>query len=181
MASQILTVVKIGGVSADAVRRQFLAWQDARLVDDPNEWEPNQWPEDVRSAADQWADAIRAHGHEPPVVFFSEFADLWSFCPPQRFLGHHQSLQVYADRYELFCLPLPLASDGMTELSALVDNGQWDEDRYFASNVLSAINAWEKLVDDAVIVLLRRVIGGAVEDHEIEATLRSVPDWLAGS
>jgi hypothetical protein len=83
-----------------------------------------------------------------------------------------------ADRYELFCLPLPMDGSLIGRLRRLCHEGQWNEDRLLAHLVLAAASAWNEIVDTAVLVFLREVTGGAVEDHEIESSLAKVPAWM---
>lgn len=178
MASQRLTIAKVGGEAAKATLRIFGEWSRARLVDDQNEWSPEQWPEDTRRCADAWATELRHSGHKPPVLFYVEYVDLWSSCPPLRHIGPDSLIQVMADRYELFCLPLPMSGALMGRLQHVRDQGQWDEDHLFASLVLKAASAWNEIVDTAILVFLRQVIGAAVEDQEIQQSLTEVPGWL---
>jgi hypothetical protein len=180
MASQYLSVAKIAGEASTETLRQFQEWSALRTCTNPCDWNPDQWPESARSAADNWAERLRAHGHEPPIIFFAEYVDLWSFCPPARFLEDHGLIGVLADRYELFCLPLPLTSTATTELERLKTSGQWDEDRLFAGLTLDAADSWNKLVDQAVLVFLRLAVSGAVEDQEVLDSLTGLPDWMKG-
>lgn len=178
MASQILTLAKIVGDSADVVSQRFTEWNNLRSADDVDEWRPDNWPASVHAEADRFVDSIREHCYELPIVFYTEFVDMWSFCPPIRFLGHFELFRVYTNRYEVFCLRLPLPTL-CNEMLELQSNGQYDEDRIFASHVLNAIRAWQLVVpDDGVLIMIRRVVSGAVEDHEIEASLRHIPSWL---
>ena len=179
VASQRLTIAKIGGKAAQAASRQFRDWRQARLVENPNEWETEQWPETVRRRADSWADNLRQQGHEPPVVFFAEYVDLWSFCPPFRFLAKHGLIQMMADRHELFCIDLPFSKDLTRQLEQLRTHGQWDEDRFFGMVTLEAASAWNKLVDTAVLIFVRQVVAGSATDEEVSASLETVPDWIA--
>jgi len=179
MASQVLTIAKICGESAGFVHQRFCKWHQLRSVgEDPNEWSPQQWPETVHEAANNWADSIREHCHQLPIFFFSEYVDMWSFCPPIRYLGHHQLYGVYTNRYELFSLQLP-TNILIDEMSKLQKEGQHEEDRLFGQLILNAVCAWTELVSDAgTLVMIRRVVSGAVEDSEIEASLLEIPEWL---
>jgi hypothetical protein len=114
-------------------------------------------------------------------VFYAEYVDLWSYCPPDRFLRDHGLIQMFGDRYELLCFPLPFAPDVVKQLNKIRTRGQWEEDRLFAALTLFASLSWDALVDEAVLVFLRRVVGGAVDDHEITESLCAIPGWMAPS
>jgi len=178
VASQVLTIAKIGGDAADATLSWFGKWRDARLVDSPNEWSPEQWPADVRLQADAWAVGLRQHGRHPPVLFFVEYVDLWSFSPPERHIGNDSMIQVVANTYELYCLPLPVDEAISKSLRRLSAKGQWDEDKLFGMLAGAAVSAWNKVVDKAVVVFLRETYRGSVEDWEVKESLLSVPSWL---
>jgi hypothetical protein len=42
-----------------------------------------------------------------------------------------------------------------------------------------AVGAWQELVESAVLVVLRHVVGPSASDEEVKASLRTAPDWLA--
>jgi hypothetical protein len=178
MASQYFTIAKIGGLAAVETIRRFTEWNQQRTADNPTEWDPMQWPANVRNEADAWAGRLREHGHEPPVVFFAEYVDLWSSDPARRFLVEMGLLSICANRFELSCLPLPLSPSARNHLAKVKKSGQWSEDRFFATVTLHAADAWGEIVEEAVLVFLRRVIGGLVEDDAIEASLLNLPDWI---
>lgn len=178
MATQRLTIAKIGGQAAEATLDQFRAWALARLVDTANEWASEQWPPDVRRSADAWADNMREHAHQPPVVFFAEYIDSWSYCPPDRYLRDHGLIQIMADRYELFCAELPLSDSAAADLRRMRTEGQYEEDRFFGTVTLEAASAWGALVDTAVLVFLRHVVGSSVTDDELSDSLKTIPTWM---
>ena len=171
--NQYFTVIKIGGVAASEVRTQFQQWQKARTVEDPHEWAPEQWPEDSRHEIDSLVDRIREHAHEPPVVFFAEYVDMWSMS----FNFSYPFPLVMGDRYELTLVDLPLSQDVTRQLKK-ERNATFSENRFFAKMILEARDAWEKVVDESTLLIVRRVVGGLVLDHELEATLASVPKWI---
>src|SRR5262249_17402827 len=129
MASQRLTIAKIAGAASSAALDLFRRWRSERLVDDPSEWSAEQWPKHVRQHADKWALNLRQNGIKPPILFFAEYVDLWSFCPPDRHVARQVNndamIQMVADQYELFCLPLPISQELATYLDDLRANGQW--------------------------------------------------------
>ena len=177
MASQRLTIAKIGGRAADEASRVFLAWRDARISNAPRDYQP-EFPSEVRSIADDWAEHLREHGHEPPVVFFLEYFDLWSFSPPLLHLENHGLIDVVGNQYELYLLELPLTEAAAEELIRVRDHGQYAESRFFATVTLHAAEEWNALVDRSVLIFLRKVVAGSVEDEEIVASLMIIPEWV---
>jgi len=148
-----LTIAKIAGEASNATLDLFRKWRSARLVEVPHEWSSEQWLKHIRRCADEWALNLRQNGHKPPVLFFAEYVDLWSFCPPARQIDNDSLIQIVADRYELFCLPLPVTTELAGYLKQLRSKGQWFEDRLFAKFTIEAIAAWRKMADKAVVVL----------------------------
>jgi hypothetical protein len=182
LASQRITVAKIGGLAADVALQRLRAWSAARQTDNPNEWSPAQWPEEVRQHADDFADQLRAHAFAPPVVHFIEWVDMWSMgdlfglrLTPS---DGPMPLVVYADRYEIFGYNLP---DGGRLAQHLATAGaqQWEEMDWFIGRLLEALDAWQKLVERAMIIVLRKVLDASVLDEEVVASLKRVPDWLS--
>lgn len=178
MASQRLTIAKIGGRAADETRRVFLDWNDARISNDPMVYNREHFPSEVRNTADDWAEDLREHGHEPPVIFFLEYIDLWSFSPPVLHLENHGLIEVVGNQYELYFLELPLTEAAAVELVHVRDHGQYNESRFFATVTLHAAEEWSALVDRAVLIFLRNVVAGSVEDKEITASLKIIPEWV---
>ena len=181
MALQQITIAKLGGVGADVALQRLQDWSAARQTDIPNLWSPEQWPEHLREKADDFADQLRAHAFAPPVVHFVEWADMWSmgdlfarWLTPPDGLG---PIAVHANRYEIFAYGLP---DGgrLAQYLTAVGPQQWPETDWFVGRLREAIEAWEKLVERAVLVVLRRVVDGSVLDEEITASLHVTPAWL---
>jgi hypothetical protein len=181
VASQRLTLAKVGGVAADAIVTLTDRWAAARSTTDPDEWSPDQWPSAVRRQADDFADRLRAHGCTPPVVHFVEWSDLWSMgdvfgswlAPP----GGPQPLWVCGDRYEIRGYDLP---DGGRLQRHLAGAGpRWAaESELLVKRLGEALTAWNGVVERAVLILLREVVGGLVTDGELAEALEHVPAWL---
>jgi hypothetical protein len=181
LASQRITVAKLAGESADLALQRLGKWSAARQSDDPNLWSPEQWPDDVRKEADDFAECLRAHGLTLPVIYFAEWADMWSIgdlftrwlTPPDgsRLLG------VHATRFELFAYGLP---DGGRLAKYLANAGpqQFTETDWFIGRLREAIEAWQKLVERAALVVLRYVVDGSISDEEVTASLHNTPGWL---
>ena len=148
MASQRITIAKVGGDAAAVVLRRLQGWADARRTHDPDEWSGEQWPSDVRVRVDAFAERLRSHATEPPVIYYAEWADLWSMgdvfvrwlMPP----GGVRPLCVHADRFEVYAYGLP---DGGRLLCHLAGDGphQFEEYALFAGRLKEAVEAWQLL------------------------------------
>jgi hypothetical protein len=179
MATQTLTIAKLAGDAADATIALFREWQGKRLqIEDSRE--PEQWPESVRREADQWAVRLSNHRHQPPILFYTEYVDLWSFSPADRFLGKEGLLYMLGWRFELYCLPLPIGEHAFAELKKLRSKGQHQEDRLFGSLTLSAIEAWQTMIERAALVFVREVVAGSIDDAEVTASQTGLPSWFHG-
>lgn len=178
MAAQVITITKIGGVSADIIYRQFESWQDQVLELDEKIRPWDCWPKQVTEEADDLAELILAHRTHLPVVFHAEFVDSWSSCPPDRYLGHLGLLQVNTPNWDIFCLRLPAEEEVVNEMLEVKRAGQHFEDRFFAENVCAAFESWKELVPNAVLLFTNQIYRGGIEDHEITASLEAPPSWL---
>ena len=176
MASQRITVAKIGGPAADVALQRLRTWSAARQRNSPE-----QWPPHVRAEVDAFAARVRAHALTLPVVYFVEWADLWSmgdlFSAWLTPTGGPAPCEVSADQYEIFAYRLPDGGALSAHLAA-VGPRQSAEEGWFVSRLREAVGAWQELVESAVLVVLRHVVGPSASDEEVRASLRTAPDWL---
>jgi hypothetical protein len=182
VATQKITVAKVGRMAAEIVMLRLHEWASARQTDDLTEWSSEQRPLSVRSRADAFADRLRSHALSPPVVYFAEWADLWSMgdlftrmlAPP----GGPPPLIIDADLFEIYGSGLP---DGgrLVQHLASVGPQQFTEYDWFVRQLQEAVLAWQALVEQAALVVLREVVGGLVTDDELSNSLSRVPDWLS--
>jgi hypothetical protein len=182
VATQRITVAKVGGTAADVVILRLSEWAFARQTDDSSEWSSEQWPLSVRSRADAFADRLRSHALSLPMIYFAEWADLWSMgdqfsrmlTPP----GGPPPLIIHADRFQIYGYGLP---DGgrLLEYLASVGPQQFTEYDWFVRQLREAVMAWQELVEQAAIVALREVVGGLVTDDELSDSMSLLPDWLS--
>jgi hypothetical protein len=182
VASQRITVTKIGGMAAEIVMLRLHEWAAARHTDDLNEWSSEQWPLSVRSRADAFADRLRSHALDLPVVYFAERADLWSMgdvfsrllTPPDG----PAPLHIHADRFEIYGYGLP---DGgrLVQYLASVGPQQSTEYDWFVRQLQEAVQAWQELVEQAALVVLREVVEGLVTDDELSDSMSLLPGWLS--
>ena len=181
MASQRITVAKVGGAAGELVMLRLREWASARQTEDRNEWSKEQWPVEVRRQADAFADRLRSHALSPPVIYFAEWADLWSMgdlftrllTPP----GQPPPLVVHSERFEVYGYPLP-DSERLAQHLVSATPQQFLEYDWLVWQLRQAEEAWNDLVDTAALVVLREVVGGLVTDHELRDSLSLVPDWL---
>lgn len=181
MASQRVTIAKIGGKAGDIVLERLREWAGARQIDDPTEWRDDQWPASVRSQAAAFAERLRANALFPPVVHFVEWSDLWSMfdvytrwltppnCPPP--------LEIDADRFEIFAYELPDGGRLERHLKK-ARRQQFPECDQYVTRLKEAVGAWGELVERSALIVVREVVGGLVTDEELVASLSVVPDWL---
>lgn len=184
MATQRITIAKVGGAAADVIVDRLREWAAERRTSDLQEWSPEQWPPPVRGRVDAFADQLRTHALLPPVIHFVEWADQWSMgdlfgrwlTPP----GGSSPLEIHADRFEVFGYVLP---DGGRLGRHLAGAGpqQFEEYAHFVGRLQEAVGAWQTLIDRAVLVVLREVVRGLVTDEELTSALLLVPDWLTKS
>ncbi|WP_435009118.1 hypothetical protein P12x_000368 [Tundrisphaera lichenicola] len=181
MASQRITIVKLGGLASEVALLHLRDWSRARQASDPEEWSADQWPPDVRKQADAFADRLRSHATDPPIIHFVEWADLWSMgdlfdrwmTPP----GAAGPITVHADRFEIRGYRLP--DDGRLGRHLSTPASHFAEEaNQFVIRLHEAVEAWQDLVDRAALVVLREVVGGLVMDEELVSSLELVPDWL---
>jgi hypothetical protein len=182
LASQRITIAKLGGVSADIALQRLGAWSAARQTDDPDLWSPEQWPDDLRQQADEFAERLRTHGFALPIIHFVEWADMWSMgnlffrwlTPPDS----PRPIGVNANRFEIFAYSLP---DGGRLAEYLTSAGpqQWPETDWFIARLHEAVEAWEKRVERAALVVLRYVVDGSARDEEVTASMQRCPTWLS--
>jgi hypothetical protein len=181
MASQRITVAKVGGAAGELVMLRLREWASAIQTEDRNEWSKEQWPVEVRRQADAFAERLRSHALSPPVIYFAEWADLWSMgdlfirllTPP----GQPPPLVVHSERFEVYGYPLP-DSECLAQHLVSATPQQFVEYDWLVWQLRQAEEAWNDLVDTAALVVLREVVGGLVIDDELRDSLSLVPDWL---
>lgn len=188
MASQRITIAKIGGASALALASQFKKWAGERTIDEPADLRPDQWPVSARREMAAFASELRANGHAPPVVYYCEYIDLWSMGDLfDRWMPNHNGSRLMcllSDVVELRCYALPdggLLAEDLQRLLKKRSLRERDpqEDRWFVVSLLEATLAWTGVVDTAALVVVREVLGGLVEDSEIAESLENTAPWIA--
>jgi len=166
MATQRLTIAKVGGRSAQLVAAQFQNWQRHANED--------RSPSEVSAAVDRFAAQLRDNAHCPPILYFAEWIDQWSMGDLVPGLGDDSAVVVAGSRFEACCHKPPIA------MRATTINGQEAQEvRWLRSRIQEAENAWSELTQEAVIIVLREPLGALVSDEELTESLGSIPPWLA--
>jgi hypothetical protein len=183
VATQIISVVKVAGPAGDFVWQRLRGWAAKRQGEPGGESSNRQWPPEVPQEADRLADLLRSHSGTPPVIHFVEWVDTWTMGDTiARWLipvRGTDALRVYGERYELFGYFLP---DEGVLARHLADAGsqQHPEAEWLVTRLQEALVSWDNLIDRAVLLVLRQVMGPTVTDEELLASLQAVPIWLAG-
>jgi hypothetical protein len=165
MPTQRVTLAKIGGLAADAIEHQFELWSRQKSGED--------YPENIQQSVDEFAEILRLHAAKPPVVYFSEWIDMWSMGDLILGFGNAPVTKVDGIVYQACCHRPPICFK-----STRIGDEPTQESEWLLHRLREAENAWGELVPNYVIVVLRRVVGGLVEDGEIEAAQQSLPDWV---
>lgn len=188
MATQTVTVLKIGGAAGSAVMdafAQFKRQQSKRRHPEPD-CSPDDWSRTCRRRMDAFAEALRSRSAELPTVFCAEYVDMWSlpaspWCMLPAWQRH--ALTLYSDAYLLECYALPdrgrLLHDVQKALRRKpIRQRNPQEDRWALVILQEALLAWAALVKSAALVWLRCATGASVEDRQLTESLRTVPKWL---
>lgn len=159
MATQRMTVATIAGDAGRSVHNRFAAWKVVQLQ------------EPIRSVVDEFAKHLRENSASLPVVYFCEWIDRWLMGD-----AIQGPLSVHGARWQASC-----QSPEEARQWAMNVGTQWPEQRRLAACLLEAAGAWNGLVGEAVVVVLREILGASATDEEVVASLRVIPPWLAGS
>ena len=155
MATQRLTIATLAGDAAVAVVDLLGSWRRAAKVE--------------CATVDGFCHAIRANGHQLPIVHYCEWIDRWLMGDrvpgPESIHGRQFEVTNYSREEAL------LWSDRCGK--------QWQEELWLAAMLREAACAWQELAPAATIIVIREPLGISTLDEEIVASLQVVPDWLA--
>jgi hypothetical protein len=175
MATQRVSLAKIGGAAAAHIAQRFQLWSQARQGDD--------FPAQVQVDVDAFAETLREHSAKLPILYFSEWIDMWSMGDLLPELGarlpgggNTKACTVSGRRYEACCHAPPIRFQ-----TATIDGEPPQESMWLKPRLEEAQNAWAEVVTDWVIVILREPLGGSVADSEVAESLESVPSWLTST
>ncbi|HEY2412306.1 MAG TPA: hypothetical protein VGI40_08695 [Pirellulaceae bacterium] len=134
----------------------------------------DELPAKVRHVVDEFAELLRAHAAEPPVVYYGEWIDMWSMGDVLPSLGDDRVVVIDGLHYQACCHRPPIRF----KITTIGDEPS-QELQWLLNRLREAEDAWDELAPNYVILLLRKVTGGLVEDREIEEAQSMMPDWLA--
>ena len=158
MATQRLFIATFAGEAAAVVANLFRAWRDASAAVDV-------------AAVDLFCTALRSNSTTLPLVYFCEWVDRWQMGDrvpgPGSVNGRLFQTTVFT-------------RDEALEWASRCGN-QFQEEKWLAARLREAAVAWNGLVDRAIVVVVREVLGGVTTDEELQASLDAVPSWLSGS
>lgn len=156
-------------------------WSACRNTSNSCSWTSEQWPENVRQCADDFAERLRKHASDLPVLHFVEWVDRWSMGDLfDRWLMPPDSsgpVRVHGNRFVLFAHSLP-DGDKLAEYLAAAEPQQFDETDWFISRLREAVAAWDKLAQHSTVVILRFVVDASTDDEVVAESMRTCPDWL---
>jgi hypothetical protein len=184
VATQRITIAKIAGQAAPAVRARFAEWSVARKVQEPGSCSPEQWSDDCCRAMDAFAVGLRSEGNVPPVVYFSEHVDTWLMGDFWNLLpAGGDPCFVCGNKFQLACYSLA-DEDALQKvleesLRPKTSRKQPQEYHWFRARLLEAVRAWRPLVEGGLLVILREVLGGTATDEEVQQSLLRTPPWIS--
>lgn len=154
MATQRVTVLTLGGTTAEFVIERIQSW---RTTADLN-------------AIDSLCGLLRLNGDKPSVLFFDEWVDGWlmgdALPGPGAVLGRE---------YQITYLEVE-----QVEAVAEQVGTQWVEQKRYASRLREAAGVWSPEGVDRVVVVIRLVVWGSYTNEEIVQSMAIVPEWLEG-
>ena len=181
MASQRITIAKIGGVAGVAIGERIRRWAATRSAIDKTEWSPVQWPADVHLALDELVVALRQHCTAPPVLYFTQWIDLWSMGDIfKRGLTPRDATapdEVHSQRCEVLSYRLPDEGRLLEHLQGC-EAQQFREYEWYVSRLCEATKSWSELSDEATLLVIRETYGGLVTDEDVLEALTEMPNWL---
>lgn len=157
MATQRITVATIAGAAAAIVAGLFRTWKASSAQETA-----------TKPTVDQFCSRLRSHGHSLPVLFFIEWIDHWLMGDEVPGPGG-----VSGQRFEASCLTLSEAKEWAKRLGR-----QFPEQEWLRSRLTKAADAWHPARTEAVVVILREVLGPSVSAEDVESSMEMVPDWL---
>ncbi len=171
MATQRVILAAIAGQSATALLARYSnVWlAGATRSSDPED-------ECVyHGEIDQFVESLRVTSHLPPVIYYTEWIDMWSMgdvLPGLR----ASSPVISGSRYQV-CVHSPPLSPVKDEIAG---SGETQESKWLRARIREAASAWKPLADRIAIVIAREPLGGLVTDEEMNDSFETVPEWLSG-
>jgi hypothetical protein len=86
-------------------------------------------------------------------------------------------IRLHGDRYEILAHALP--DEGrLARHLATAGPQQFREYDSYICRLRESLDAWNSVVPQSTLIVLRYVVGGLVEDHDVTESLTIRPDWL---
>lgn len=189
MATQRMVVAKIGGAAGFAAMQSLLHLRSSLESGRGSNHHNGQHLKGLQ-ALKTFVTSLRANSSTPPVVFFAEYVDFWSMgddiqrCFPRR--RSPSTVKASHDEFEVFGYRLPDGGALQRHVTRLlraraVNEPAAQERRWLLSIVRHALDSWGALVQDGALVVVRELLGGLLEDSDIEKALEGVPRWITQS
>ena len=181
MASQRMTLAKVGGLSASLLEQTIAHLAEAEhppAIDDLYE---RKWSTSDRQSIDNLADSIKAHLYEFPVVYSTEWFDTWCMGDVYRsYLTPDLDFSPYrleGDRHELHALTSAHSSTVARHITKK-RRPRFQEETFLRTRLLECINSWGDTIPTFIIILIREPLGSLVCDSELEGLLDKAPSWV---
>ncbi len=181
MASQVITLAKIGGKAGDHLWAMFQRWYETRSADQTSEISSDQWPTATHEAVEQFVTNLEQCRNCPSVLYYAQWLDSWSMGDVFQacFLSSDGAggLHVCSPKYELFAYRLP-DEDRLLNRTKSRRRNLPDQEEWLRWHLRQAMGAWSSIAQQSTLVLVRNVVGGMATAEEVEASLDLTPDWL---
>ncbi|MGV3531360.1 MAG: hypothetical protein ACO1QR_03250 [Chthoniobacteraceae bacterium] len=162
MATQRITIAKIGGDGALAIDEMVRAWSQSRTNDGGSEVTDGR--------VDDFVLRLKAAHAEFPVSYYCEWIDRWSMG--DAFDG---PLRASGKRFEITCF-----SPKEAILRGRAIHPQWPEQKWLATRLGEAGAAWGTITGVSTILLIRESIGPSADDEEYRLSETKIPSWVYG-
>lgn len=172
---QSVLLLAIGGRFAETIWECVRRWRMARIVEVTDEWSSEQWPLEIRDEIDLFVANLSAQGLAPPILYRSEHLDYWSMGDV-----YHRAIvkpnpeiccQLFSNRNELIVAWVHCKE------RIVVQKRAPEETLWLYNRINEATAAWSEYAENRLIILVRRVLGGLCEDHEVAHSLTTIPGW----
>lgn len=165
----------IAGDFASAVWDDIRRWSDARVAIINDEWSPDDWPDEIKLAVDDFVSRLSASGYLPPVLYRSKHVDYWSMgdvfaaalvkehpdCCRRLLTASHEIIATRV-RYSEQIIP---------------DRDSPDETIWLYARINEANAAWNAFAEDRLVLMVRTVLGPTWKDEDVIQSLRGIPGW----
>lgn len=175
MASQRVLLFTIAGDFADAVWDDIRRWSDARVAVVNDEWSPDDWPDEIKHAIDDFVSRLETSGYSPPVLYRSEHVDCWStgdVFETALVKGHPDDCRrLFTASHEIIATRVRYSEQ------IIPDRDSPDETVWLYTHINEAVAAWSAFAENTLVLIVRTVLGASWKDEEITRSLSGMPAW----